>query len=146
MNTSDDIRWIQRFQSFNKAFLQLERFMKKKEMNEMEQQGLIKAFEYTFELAWKTLQDLIREKGYNNIIGTKPVIQQSFEDGYITDGKAWFRMHVSRNLTSHTYDEETAEEIVKSIRNSYFLLFRDLRQKLAEESSGYKQSDLFNGK
>lgn len=44
-------------------------------------QGLIKAFEYTYELSWKTLQDLLRDKGYNNIAGPKPVIMQSFQDG-----------------------------------------------------------------
>lgn len=146
MNSSDDIRWIQRFQSFNKAFLQLERFIKKDEVNEMEQQGLIKAFEYTFELAWKTLQDLLKEKGYSNIIGPKPVIQQAFEDGLISNGNAWLKMLISRNLTSHTYDEETAEEIAASIRDSYFLFFSELRQKLEEERSGYIQSDFWNGK
>jgi hypothetical protein len=52
----------------------------------MEQQGLIKAFEYTFELSWKTLQDLLKHKGYRDILGPRPVIEQSFQDGYINDG------------------------------------------------------------
>lgn len=121
-NENKDIRWQQRFISYNKAFSQLERFIDKEEMNEMEQQGLIKAFEYTYELAWKTLQDLLYEKGYKNIVGPKPVIEQSFQDGYITKGKDWLRMHNSRNLTSHTYDEKTAEEIIEAIQD-YILLF-----------------------
>ena len=114
MDMDKDIRWKQRFYNFKKAFSQLEKFMMKKELNELEKQGLIKAFEYTYELAWKSLQDLLIEKGYNNIKGPKPVIEQSFKDGYIIDGKGWMRMHQSRNLTSHTYNEETAEEILKS--------------------------------
>lgn len=121
-----EVRWQQRFSSFEKAFRQLERFLNKTELNEMEGQGLIKAFEYTYELSWKTLQDLLIEKGYKDIIGPKPVIEQSFQDGYIKNGKEWLKMHISRNLTSHTYDEETAKEIIKEIRNTYFGLFNDL--------------------
>jgi len=130
-----DIRWQQRFINFNKAFSQLDRFMQEKSLNEMEEQGLIKAFEYTYELSWKTLQDLLKDKGYTNVVGPKPVIEQSFQDGYIVDGKGWMRMHVSRNLTSHTYDEETAEEIIKSIRSEYFDLLKNLQTRLQEEKT-----------
>jgi len=130
-----DIRWQQRFINFNKVFSQLDRFMQEKSLNEMEEQGLIKAFEYTYELSWKTLQDLLKDKGYTNVVGPKPVIEQSFQDGYIVDGKGWMRMHVSRNLTSHTYDEETAEEIIKSIRTEYFDLLKNLQTRLQEEKN-----------
>jgi len=132
-----DIRWQQRFINFNKVFSQLDRFMQEKSLNEMEEQGLIKAFEYTYELSWKTLQDLLKDKGYTNLVGPKPVIEQSFQDGYIVDGKGWMRMHVSRNLTSHTYDEETAEEIIKSIRSEYFDLLKNLQTRLQEEKNNY---------
>ena len=132
-----DIRWQQRFINFNKAFSQLDRFMQEKSLNEMEEQGLIKAFEYTYELSWKTLQDLLKDKGYTDVVGPKPVIEQSFQDGYIVDGKGWMRMHVSRNLTSHTYDEETAEEIIKSIRSEYFDLLKNLQTRLQEEKNNY---------
>ena len=133
---NQDIRWHQRFISFNKAFSQLERFMKVDKLNEMEEQGLIKAFEYTYELSWKTLQDLLKENGYKDIVGPKPVIEQSFQDGYIQDGKGWMRMHLSRNLTSHTYDEETAIEIITNIRKEYFTLLKKLKVKLKEEQKG----------
>jgi nucleotidyltransferase substrate binding protein (TIGR01987 family) len=129
-NKDTDIRWQQRFYNFKKAFTQLERFLEHKNLNEMEQQGLIKAFEYTYELAWKTLQDLLKEKGYKDIIGPKPVIEQSFQDGYIEDGEAWMRMHNSRNLTSHTYNEETASEIIKKVRAEYYDLFKRLTNRL----------------
>ncbi|RLD78732.1 MAG: nucleotidyltransferase [Bacteroidetes bacterium] len=131
-----DIRWHQRFINFNRAFEQFERFLKQEKLNDMEKQGLIKAFEYTYELSWKTLQDLLKEKGYTDILGPKPVIKQSFQDGYISDGKNWMRMHVSRNLTSHTYDEETAEEIIKDIKYLYFSLFKKLKTKLDKEKAG----------
>lgn len=131
MNT--DIRWIQRFNNYKKAFAQLERFIDVQELNELEEQGLIKAFEYTYELSWKTLQDLLKEKGYLDIVGPKPVLNQSFQDGYISDGQGWMRMHQSRNLTSHTYDEQTASEIIDSIRNEYFDLLRNLKIRLSQE-------------
>lgn len=129
----NDIRWIQRFDNFRKTFSQLDRFIQVEKLNEMEEQGLIKAFEYTYELSWKTLQDLLKDKGYKDIVGPKPVIEQSFQDGYIADGKGWMRMHLSRNLTSHTYDEDTAMEIITNIRLEYFDLLKALKARLEEE-------------
>jgi len=134
-NENSDIRWQQRFVNYKKAFHQLERFIEKEDLNEMEEQGLIKAFEYTYELSWKTLQDLLKERGYINILGPRPVIEQCFQDNYILDGKGWMRMHNSRNLTSHTYDEETANEIIHNIRNEYFFLLQNLNNRLTEELS-----------
>ncbi len=138
-----DIRWQQRFNNFKKAFEQLERFTGTEKLNEMESQGLIKAFEYTYELSWKTLQDLLKYKGYNNILGPRPVIEKSFQDGYITNGNAWMSMQQSRSLTSHTYDAETAEEVIEEIKSVFFDLFKELRNVLEEEITG-KQHALFN--
>ena len=137
-----DFRWIQRFSNLNKAFTQLGRYLQKKKLNELENQGLIKAFEYTFELSWKTLQDLLIENGYKDIKGPKPVIQQSFQDGYIRDGDGWMKMLEGRNLTSHTYDEETAFNMVAEIRKFYIHLFEDLVVRLEAIRTG-KQGELF---
>jgi nucleotidyltransferase substrate binding protein (TIGR01987 family) len=136
INDKKDIRWHQRFMNFKKAFSQLERFISKEELNEMEEQGLIKAFEYTFELGWKTTQDLLKDKGYLDVLGPKPVIEQGLQDGYLTDGKGWMRMHISRNLASHTYDEKTAKEIIKNIRKEYFILLKKLLLRLEIELAG----------
>jgi nucleotidyltransferase substrate binding protein (TIGR01987 family) len=137
MSTQDqDIRWQQRFGNFKKAFAQFEKFIAEEDLNELEAQGLIKAFEYTYELSWKTLQDLLKDKGYIDIVGPKPVIEQSFQDGYIRNGEAWMRMHNSRNLTSHTYNQDIADEIVEQIIDEYFDLFKELKETLEEERSG----------
>ena len=77
----EDIRWQQRFSNYKKALAQLERFLEKSELNELEILGIVQAFEYTFELAWKTLQDLLIYKGFSGISGPKPVSQQAFQDG-----------------------------------------------------------------
>lgn len=138
---NQDIRWQQRFGNYTKAFRQLEKYIDQEKMNELEEQGLIKSFEYTYELAWKTLQDLLTEKGYKDVVGPKPVIEQSFQDGYITNGEGWMRMHNSRNLTSHTYNEETAKEIIENLKEEYFFLLNELLIKLEEEKTG-KQTSL----
>lgn len=134
---SQDIRWLQRYSNFIKAFSQLSRFVERQNLNDLEEQGLIKSFEYTYELAWKTLQDLLKEKGYSDIVGPNPVIKQSFQDGYITDGEGWMLMHKSRNLTSHTYDEETAKDIVKGIHERYFDLLNQLQIELENQKKAY---------
>lgn len=128
-----DLRWIQRFNNYKKAFAQLERIVKMSELNDIEQQGLIKAFEYTYELSWKVLQDLLKERGYTGAPGPRPVIEQSFQDGYISQGVKWLEMLKDRNLTTHTYDEETAKDVVKEIRVTFYPLFLELKERLEQE-------------
>ena len=120
-------RWKQRYHNYQKALGQLSRFLGHKSLNEMEEQGLIQAFEYTFELAWKTLQDFLEEvSGYVEIKGPRPVIQQAFRDGLIQNGEIWMEMLKDRNRSAHTYDEEVAREIVSAIVQNYYPLFRKL--------------------
>ncbi|RRB01075.1 nucleotidyltransferase substrate binding protein [Larkinella rosea] len=137
-----EIRWVQRFGSYKKALTQLNKFIEKGELNELEEQGLIKAFEYTYELAWKTMQDFLWDRGYAEIAGPKPVIEQAFQNGYI-DGFAWVRMHKSRNLTSHIYNAEIADEIAVSVKNEYVSLLNELAHRLEEEQNS-QQSSVFD--
>ncbi|MEO5501477.1 MAG: nucleotidyltransferase substrate binding protein [Ginsengibacter sp.] len=118
-----DIRWIQRCRNFNKAFSQLKKFIEKKELNELEEQGLIKSFEYTYELAWNTLKDFFEYQGNNEINGSRDAINLAFSRGIIKDGEGWMNMFKDRNRTSHTYNETTAKEISNNIFKSYFGLF-----------------------
>ncbi len=128
-----DIRWIQRFNNYQKALSQLTRFMQKNELNEMEEQGLIQSFEYTFELAWKTLQDYLEEQGgYLDIKGPRPVLMRAFQDGYLTNGEKWMEMLKDRNRTVHTYDEEIAHQISKAIILDYYKLLFELNEKLSK--------------
>lgn len=104
-----DIRWVQRFGNFNKAFTQLTKFMDRDSFNELEQQGLIQSFEYNHELAWKTQKDFLRSRGVSELFGSKDVAREAFNLGLITNGNAWLEMIKDRNLTSHTYNEETTK-------------------------------------
>ena len=132
---STETRWKQRYANFQKAFLQLDKAVDIDEYNDLEREGLIQRFEYTIELAWKTLQDLLAAKGYEDVKGPKPVIKQAFQDGYLLDGDAWLDMWESRLKSSHTYDEDTAIEIADKIKNTYYFLLDDLDKKLAKETT-----------
>ncbi|WP_047265405.1 nucleotidyltransferase substrate binding protein [Marinitoga sp. 1155] len=128
-----DIRWIQRFKNFKKVFNQLSnavKLSKERELSILEKQGLIQSFEYTHELAWKTLKDFFENKGNFNIYGSRDAIREAFKNGIIINGDIWMKMILSRNLTSHTYDESTADEIVDLIINLYYDEFKKLIQKL----------------
>ena len=113
-----DIRSEQRFSAFKKALAKYSEAARPG-LNRLEEEGLIQRFEYTFELAWKSLQDLLQERGYANVRGPKPVIEQAFQDGIISDGPLWLDMLKSRNETTHLYDEKTFERISTKVKGPF---------------------------
>ncbi len=121
-----DVRWKQRFENFKKAFIHLENAVNTPNLNELKRQGLIKAFEFTYELAWTTLKDFLTEMGYTDLIGSKDTLRQAFQVGLIAEGEIWMEMVKSRNLTSHTYNQETAESIEKDVIETYYPLLKKL--------------------
>lgn len=106
--------------------------MVKPELSELEEQGLIKAFEYTYELAWTTLQDFLKYRGQVDIYGSRDVFRKSFQLGLLVDGELWMDMLKSRNATSHTYNRETAREICRAVKVNYYPAFTALIQKLQQ--------------
>ena len=78
-----------------------------------------------------------------DIAGPNPVLEQAMTDGYITDREGWKKMKKSRELTSHTYNSETAEDIAEDIIARYYPLLKDLESKLEELRSG-KQNTFFS--
>ncbi len=127
-----DIRWKQRFSSYKKALAQLTKFIDKGELNELEQQGLIQAFEYTHELAWKLLKSFLDSRGIQDIYGSKDATRSAFNLALIEDGESWMDMIKDRNRTSHTYNQAVAEEIVANITQRFFSLFVALKTKMQE--------------
>lgn len=128
-----DIRWQQRFSNYTKALEQLTdavNLSRTRELSKLEKQGLIQAFEYTHELAWKVLKDFLENRGKSDLYGSKDVTREAFRLGIIDNGEAWMSMISSRNLTSHTYNEKTTEEIVTFVLNSYIDQFLKLMDKL----------------
>jgi nucleotidyltransferase substrate binding protein (TIGR01987 family) len=127
---NEDIRWQQRFKNYQKALRQLERFLKETDLNELEQQGLIQAFEYTYELSWNVIKDYLIFQGITDITGSRDAFRMAFNRGLIEDGQVWMSMIESRVKSSHTYNEEIAKEILKEVREKYFDLFMKLETKL----------------
>jgi nucleotidyltransferase substrate binding protein (TIGR01987 family) len=128
-----DIRWIQRFNNYKKALAKLTEAVEKnyETMSELEIEGLIQRFEYTYELAWNTLQDFLRIKGYPDIKGPTPVIEQALKDGYIKGD--WKKLKKARESTSHDYDESQAEQIAIEITDIYHRMFIQLETRLELE-------------
>lgn len=102
----------------------------KRELNIMEQQGMIQAFEMTHELAWKVLKDYFAYQGNSNITGSRDAFRAAFTADLIEDGEAWMESILSRNITTHAYNQETAEEINNKIIHQYYPMFAQLSTKL----------------
>lgn len=132
-----EIRWIQRLSNLEKAFLQLSGFIEESlhdnVFSNLEKHAVIKSFEYTFELSWKTLQDIFEFRGLIDIKGPKPVLKHAFQDGLIKDGELWLRMLESRNLTSHIYKDMIATKIVQEITTEYIFAIKDLIETMSKQ-------------
>lgn len=130
-----DIRWKQRFSNLKKALQQLENAVniaRTKELSELEKQGVIQAFEFTHELAWNVIKDYFEYQGETDIHGSRNATRLAFQRGIIEDGHVWMEMIESRNKTSHTYNEEIAEEIYQKTIEIYFGAFKSLAAKMEE--------------
>lgn len=116
-------RWKQRFESFDKALALLSGPLHEKkwsDFSDLEQEGLIQRFEYTFELAWKTVKDYLVFCGIDLQRSTpRDTIKLGFAAGVILDGQAWIDMLESRNLLSHTYNRQTFELTIQDIQDKY---------------------------
>lgn len=113
------VRWKQRFENFEKAFKRLQDVIDLSELNELERNGLIQRFEFTVELAWKTLKDFLNAEGFD-IKSHKETIRQAFQSSYISDGKIWIRILDARNKLSHDYNGEYFEAAEEEIRHDFF--------------------------
>lgn len=130
---NQDIRWQQRFASYRKALAQLAdavELSRQRALSRLEKQGVIQAFEFTHELAWNVLKDFLQDQGNTDIKGSKDATRAAFKVALIADGEQWMAMIQSRNLSTHTYDEHTAELLVKAIVETYFPQFQLLQAEM----------------
>jgi len=130
-----DTRWVQRYNSYCKALKTLESAVElsnTRPLSDLEEQGLIQGFEFTFELAWKLLRDYLNAKGFSDIHGSKDTFRLAFAENIITNGKLWMAMIEDRNRTSHTYDEAVADAISSFIVSDYIHLFIGLRTEICK--------------
>lgn len=136
---SQDIRWQQRFENFESAFLLLRSALENRPpeaFNDLELEGLVQRFEYTFELAWKTLKDYLEQAGLVlPQVTPSAVIKSAFAAKLIEDGQTWMDMLKHRNLMSHTYDSQKFREAVAAIHDRYLTALGQAYLLLKKESA-----------
>jgi nucleotidyltransferase substrate binding protein (TIGR01987 family) len=138
-NENQDIRWKQRFANFTRAFLLLREAMDsdRSALSQLEKEGIIQRFEYTFELAWKVLKDKIEYDGIVlDQISPKAVVRQAYAAKYINDPDTWLKMIGDRNLMSHTYDFVKFEAVIQSIADHYLPMLEEWYLELLMEANG----------
>lgn len=120
MSNTDEQRWLQRFDNFTKALLQLDEACEKDSYTHLERAGLAQTFMFSCELAWKTLKDLLFYEGYDTAT-PRATIQQSFEAEYLDedDCETFLDALSKRNLLSHIYSDEVAREAETLIKDRY---------------------------
>jgi nucleotidyltransferase substrate binding protein (TIGR01987 family) len=147
-----DIRWVQRFSNFKKAFAKLDEAVQKIEtdyrrdehgridndkfLDDIIKEGLIQRFEYTHELAWNVMKDFLSDMGNVQLFGSKDATREAFAADLISDGEVWMDMIKSRNKTSHTYNEQTADDIFMKIVDDYHSEFTAFKNKMEALASG----------
>jgi nucleotidyltransferase substrate binding protein (TIGR01987 family) len=131
-----DIRWIQRFDNFKRAFARLREasaLAEQRGLSDLERQGLIQAFEFTHELAWNTLKDFLSARGSSaKLYGSKDATRAAFAAELIKDGEAWMMMVEHRNESSHTYNDDVAGKIMAAVQTLYVPAFEAFERRFMD--------------
>jgi len=121
-----DIRWKQRYENYGKALQTLSAAVslaQQRPLSELEKQGLIQGFEFTHELAWNVMKDYLEYQGISGITGSRDAVRQAFNRNLILNADTWMEMLKSRNLSSHTYNPDIADDIADKILHAYITEF-----------------------
>jgi len=133
-----DIRWMQRFDNYRKALMRLREAVAILSSDDVRgdavdyllKEGLIQRFEYTHELAWKVMKDYAEYQGYTEIRGSRDAFRLALQMGIIDDAR-WMESISDRNLTSHNYDEEVAQDVYEAIMTKYYPLLIKFEQTMS---------------
>jgi len=127
-----DIRWKQRFQNFDRAFILLRSALEEnsvRPLSQLELEGVIQRFEYCYELAWKTISDYLKENGLIiNPVTPRNIFKEAFASGIIDDGQVWIDMMLQRNLLSHTYDFNEFNNAVTALNEKFLYALSKLHE------------------
>lgn len=136
-----EIRWVQRLYSYRKAFGRMNEAVKSVSIysvktieSELLLDALIQRYEFTHELAWKLMKDYLEYMGISGIVGSRDAIRYALQNGLIDDDR-WMDSIVDRNITSHNYNQEVANEVANRIISVYKLLFDEFLQEMTEKES-----------
>ena len=135
---NQEIRWRYRFANFSRAFSLLREALENgaDALSDLEREGVVQRFEYTFELAWNTLKDRMEYDGLIlPSVTPRAVIRQAFQAKLIADGDVWIDMLNDRNLMSHRYDFATFRRVVKDVERRYLPILADMHAGFLAESA-----------
>lgn len=130
---NSDLRWVQRFQNFDDALKTFARVFDRYRAapeDEVIQIALIQAFEFTFEIAWKTMKDFLEYEGYSGIGNSKQTVRVAFQAGLMTDAEGWMAAIARHNMTSHVYNAVVLQETIDFIRHKFHPLVQALHSEL----------------
>ena len=133
---TQEVRWHYRFRNFSRAYSLLREAFEQEieDLNDLEKEGVIQRFEYTFELSWNTLKDRLEHDGVVMASVTpRNIIRTAVASGLITEGQTWIDMLDDRRKTAHRYDIEMLEDVLTNIQNNYLAILYELHQRLSDE-------------
>ncbi|MBL7766596.1 MAG: nucleotidyltransferase substrate binding protein [Chitinophagaceae bacterium] len=130
----NDIRWIQRFRNFERAFLRLKEAIALAQPTELERNGTVQRFEFTIDLSWKVLKDFLEEKGFAFKPAPKDTFREAQQGGYIDYAQALIDGLDIRNSLSHDYSGEKFEHAEPMIRQQVFPALERLYQFLGQQT------------
>lgn len=120
-----------KFQNYTTALQRLKEGLDKYDSkDDLSRDGLIQRFEFTFELAWKTLKAIFEEEGLTGLNSPKTVLREAFSADLIHEDELWLTMLYDRNTTAHIYSEQLAKEICNNIQEKYIHEFTKLAEKI----------------
>lgn len=137
---NDGVVIMDKFQTklnnYTNALARLHEAIEEEKINESlaVRDGAIKRFEFTAELAWKTIREYLLTESINDINSPKKVMREAFNNDIITDAEGWIQILDDRNSTSHIYDEDDANVIFSRITTQHIKLFDELSDKLSHIS------------
>lgn len=120
-----ELRWQQRFQNFSRSFLLFAQSIELENPSVIERAGMIQFFEVSFEQSWKVLKDFLEEEGFT-VKSPRDAIKTAFQYGFIENADIWLEALKDRNLTTHTYDEATAQKVENNIKLRYYPILKSL--------------------
>jgi len=135
-----DVRWLQRLDNYGRALAALQRAVdtaRQRPLSELEEQGLIQAFEVTHELSWLLLKDFLADQGVSGISGSRDAVREAVVRELLSPGSeaTWMAMIRSRNLTSHTYNPALAQEIAGLIVEQYAAALQYLERAMQQRAA-----------
>lgn len=133
--------YLDKLELFLKAYTALEKGIVEYNNNpnsEVMKAGIIKMYEFTWELSWKTLKEFIEDQNIEFLPSPRQTIKEAYQLNLLENDETWMSILDDRNVMNHTYDQMKADVLVPKIINEYFDSFKVLKEKLTELATDYE--------